>query len=250
MKKTVQKYLQLLRGRDRGTVAVTFFLSLPIFLFIISLMAQYALIINARIVLGHATAAAARSAMVALPTDPLVDTVYDPNSGSSDGSLDGVAFVNRAARMELESISPKALGGNSTEATSVAQALQASGLPIPDSFADHYTFAENATTIEWQRLDDSDQHIPETQWQPADFAKAPGQRIQLTIHYYFYLNAPGVKVWGPLIGELNPPALQSAFNDGRDRYFLPMTSTYIVQLSHGRETMADSNGVPFQPAAP
>ena len=58
------------RTWDRGTVAVTFLLSLPILLFIIAIFVQYALIVNAQLVIDRAVQAAARTAMTALPTNP------------------------------------------------------------------------------------------------------------------------------------------------------------------------------------
>ena len=66
----VGKYLRLLKGRDKGTVAITFLLSLPILLTVIGVLVQYALLANAQLTLNHAVQSAARSAMTALPTDP------------------------------------------------------------------------------------------------------------------------------------------------------------------------------------
>jgi Flp pilus assembly protein TadG len=237
MKKLLRKYLQLLKGRDKGTVAVTFILSLPLLLVTLCVIAQYALIINARIVLNHAVAAAARSAIVCLPTDPAIDTANDNLT-----PIQGDQLVNESARMILESISPKATTSIDEEARTITDSLQKSGIQVPNSFADHYAFAEAATTVSWMQLDTAGQPIPGTQFPPEQFAKWRGQTIQLTVNYRFYLNVPGAKIWGrALSGQDGPETLA-----GVTGYFIPLTASYNVQLSHGREAMSDNSGVPIQ----
>ncbi len=228
---------RFLRAHDRGTVALTFIFSLPILLLIISIITQYALIINARIMLNHALSAAARSAMVALPTDPQVDTLDLPNDVANPTPLDGTAVVQQAACMQLVALSPKAKSAPSGTAVNLAQALQQVGLTIPNAYAERYTFADAATYVSWQRLDNNGTPILENQWQPADFAKAPGQRIQLTVKYYFLLTAPGTNLF---MGENDTIA-------GITGKFLPISATYTVQLAHGREATTDSNGYPLNP---
>jgi Flp pilus assembly protein TadG len=229
MKQFLKQFAALLRGRDRGTVAITFLLSLPLLLFILCILTQYALMINARLVVAHAAANAARTAMTALPTDPAVDTT----GNSSD--LDGVEFVNTTARMQLEAISPVAKITPSEEAASITNALQIAGADIPDSYKDRYTFAENATTISWQRLDSNGTPIVEEQWEPAQFAAASGQRIRLTVQYNFLLNVPAVSFF---IGHADTIA-------GVTGRFATFTSTFDVQLAHGRETATNANGWPI-----
>jgi Flp pilus assembly protein TadG len=237
MKKLLRQYVRLLKGRDKGTVAVTFLLSLPLLLFTLCVIAQYALIINARLVLDRATSAAGRSAMVCLPTDPQIDMQSDNVT-----PVEGEGMVSQAAMMVLESISPKAQGEISEEARTITLSLQDAGIAVPDSYADHYTFAQAATTVEWARVDSGGQPIGETQWTTTQFAQSRGQAIQVTVHYRFYLNVPGVKLWGrALSGQAGPETVA-----GVTGYFIPLTSSYIVQLSHGREAQALTDGSPLQ----
>jgi Flp pilus assembly protein TadG len=232
-----------LRGHDRGTVAVTFILCLPLLLFVISLVTQYALIVNARIVLDHAAAAAARSAITALPTDSNIDTVYTVNGPEP---LRGEDYVTRAALIQLAAISPASTTGVTDEAQAITTALHAAGVGASASFASRYGFAAGATSISWQRLDATGQPINEAQWQPVDFAKAGPQRIQLSVQYNFFLNAPGVKVWGPILTGQKVPMTIS----GITGYFLPMTAKLTVQLTSGREAAADTNGLPLTAQEP
>ncbi len=235
--KLLRRYVELLKGRDKGTVAVTFLLSLPLLLVTLCVITQYALIINARIVLNRAVSAAARSAMVCLPTDPQIDTQYDNQT-----ELQGDQMVNQSAMMILESISPKAQGAISDEGRQITDSLQKSGIQVPTTFADHYTFAQAATTLEWTQVDTSGQPIPGTQWPPEQFAHWRGQTIQLTVHYRFYLNVPGSKLWGAaLSGQTGVDTIA-----GVTGYFIPLTATYTVQLSHGREAQSTPEGVPIE----
>src|SRR5437763_1937362 len=102
VRKILQRYLELLRGRDKGTVAVTFLLSLPLLLILIGIFAQYALLVNGRLTVDRAVSSAGRSAMTALPT-------YEPVD-----DIDGEATVNKAARLALVPISPVAQDGASS----------------------------------------------------------------------------------------------------------------------------------------
>ncbi len=166
--------------------------------------------------------------MVALPTDPTVDTMFD---GSP---LDGELFVNRAARIELATISPRATDGSTSEGSNVMQALKDAGLPVDQTFADRYNYAAEASRVSWK---DSDIGV---QWQPSDFARHSGRRIQLTLSYTFQLTVP---LANGLLATSNTIA-------GVKGYFLPLTSTYTVQLSPGREAESNQNGYPVQPVAP
>jgi len=200
--------------RERGTVAITFLLALPIFLWIICVMVQYALLVNARMGVDRAVMAAARSAMTSLPTDPEVDYV------------DGDHNVRRAAWMALEPLSPKATQ-MAMDAQDVVGALENLGVSVPSSYAARYSYAQEATTVEWTRIDDNDNPIPGPEWLPLDYAEHTGQRIKLTIKYRFHINVPGIR---------SMPGFATDDNvGGINGKFMTLTSSHIVQLTHGRQ---------------
>ena len=198
-RKTLALIRSAFRGRDRGTVAMQFILTLPILLTIIGVLVQYALLVNAKLTMDRALAAAARSAMTTLPTNQTI------------GEAGGPDYVRRAALMVLESLSPRANMDVSSEGQAIANALSSMGLVPPgESFAARYTYADAATGIEM----------------PAgNFAQSPGARISLTIHYDFRLTVPGVNA---MIGR-------SATVAGVEGRFRRLTSTVEVQLSPGRD---------------
>jgi len=150
MKRLLQKYFHLLKGRDKGTVAITFLLSLPVLLTVIGVLVQYALLANARLTLDRAVAAAARSAMTSLPTDAALDNL--PLSTSSNN-------VNRSALMILESLSPVSQDITS-DATTVADALAQVGVNVPPTYAARYSFAQNASQVSITPLDVNNVPIP------------------------------------------------------------------------------------------
>jgi hypothetical protein len=231
MKKIIKKYAELLRGRDRGTVAVTFLLSLPILLFIMSLVVQYALIVNARIVLNRAAAAAARSAMTALATDPSVETTGD---GPGAPPLDGVAFVKMAACERLESISPVSPIPAGVP-NSDTQTIRSYGLSVDNGFGARYDYADQATTIHWQAVDDAGNPIGDLDPPPSVLCHSAGQGMQLTVSYRFYLNAPGAKLF---IGDAGNVG-------GVNGRFLTLSTTYRFHIVHGREAATTGNGAPI-----
>ena len=207
------------RTWDRGTVAVTFLLSLPILLFIIAIFVQYALIVNAQLVIDRAVQAAARTAMTALPTNPDVDNVQ------------GDLLVRRSAYLALAHISPMA-ADESADGQMIADAL-AKLAPVTDlGLGRRYTYAENGATVEWQRVDDGGNVIGGVEWTPTDYARSHGQRVKVTVHYPFLLTVPAVN---KLIGE------NSATPGVTGRVLMLQAST-IVQLSHGREAQASGSG--------
>jgi len=200
--------------RRRGTVAVTFLLALPIFLVIICVMVQYAMLVNARMGVNRAVMAAGRSAVTSLPTDPDVDYV------------DGEHNVRRAAWMALEPLSPKGTD-IAMDAQEVVAAMENLGVSVPSSYAARYSYAQAATTVEWVRIDDDDIPITVSTWEPIDYAEHVGQRIRLTVTYKFHINVPVIR---------NLPGFgQDDTVCGITGKFFTMSSTYIVQLTHGRE---------------
>jgi len=218
MKKAWLRLVEWLKGRDKGTVAVTFILSLPVLMLIIAVMVQYALLATGRLAFERALAAAARSAMVALPTDPVVD------------NTNGTAFVQRAIFLNLAPISPPA-DNVSGEASTVAQALAGVGVNVPSDFGRRYTFAQNGTTITIDNLSGNEAGSMEG----INYAKAAGGRVRITVTYPFRLNVPFINVLG---GD------QTSIAGASGRYFW-FKGHVDVQLSDGRMVPTDRNGEPI-----
>src|SRR5215212_9878765 len=81
---------------DTGSAAVSFILAFPIFLTIVGIVVQMALMVNAKIMVTHAADAAARAAATSLP----------------DGHPEN---VQKAAWQALAPISPKSTGAAASE---------------------------------------------------------------------------------------------------------------------------------------
>jgi Flp pilus assembly protein TadG len=145
--------------RRRGTVSVTFILTLPIFLCIIAILVQYALMLNARIMVQYAAETAARSAVTAVP----------------DQHEEAIA---RAARTSLVTLSPQATTAVDPEATAMADAMRGAGIDIADSFAPRYTYAKEATQVSWVTFDEGP--LP---WDAAE-------EVTVTVRYRFQLTVP------------------------------------------------------------
>ncbi len=201
-------HFEWLRGRDRGTVTLTFALSLPILLLLIGVLVQFALLANARMTLDRAVQAGARSAMTSLPTDQGI------------GDAGGAAFVERSIRMTLESLSPASTDSPSSEAQSVADALQQIGATLPDRYIQRYTYGQEATVIQITPIDVNGAPVNVT-----DFSKVAAPRVRLTVQYDFQLTVPIV---GSTVGRLDTVG-------GISGRFITLTSTLDVQLSPGRE---------------
>jgi Flp pilus assembly protein TadG len=200
-----------LKGRDKGTVAVTFLLSLPILLTVIGVLVQYALLANAQLTLNRAVQAAARSAMTALPTDPGL------------GERGGPDFVRRSALMTLESLSPAA-ADVSNEGLAVADALEQVGENPPASYAARYNFAQQATQMDIAPLGGSG----------TDYPRMAAPRVRLTVQYDFLLTVPVLR---DVVGRTDTVA-------GITGRFMRLTSSLDVQLSHGRQAPTNGAGVP------
>jgi hypothetical protein len=200
------KLRALLRGRDSGTVTLTFALSLPILLLLIGILVQFALLANAQLALDRAVHAGARSAMTSLPVDPAI------------GDAGGPANVERSVRMILESLSPASPETPTTEAQTVAQALQALGAALPDRYVERYSYAHRATVISIVPIDGTQ----------ANFARERAPRVRLTVQYDFRVTVP---ILGVFLGRVDTVA-------GVQGRFRTLTSTVDVQLSPGREAGA------------
>ncbi len=213
---TCSKYLQLLKGRDKGTVAITFLLSLPILLTIIGVLVQYALLANARLTLNRAVQSAARSAMTALPTDPVL------------GEAGGPTLVQRSALMTLESLSPAA-ADVSDEGLAVADALAQAGANPPASYAARYTYAQGATQVTIQPIDGNGNPTG-----VINYATTAAPRVRITVQYDFRLTVPVLK---DVVGRTDTVA-------GVAGRFMTLTAFLDAQLSHGREAPTDGMGDP------
>ena len=143
---------------DHGAVAVSFILCLPIFLTLIGIIVQLALLVNAKIMVDNALHTAARSAVTALP-----EHQFDA--------------IQRAARFALVPVSPQAQTAPSQEATAVSAALSDCGVAVPATFAARYTYATEAANVTWNPSG-------------TDYQRSAGQEVQVTLHYKFYLTVP------------------------------------------------------------
>jgi Flp pilus assembly protein TadG len=216
VRKILRKYAGLLKGRDKGTVAITFLLSLPILMAVIGVLVQFALLANARLTVDRAVASAARSAMTAVPTDQNL------------GDAGGVNYPVRSALMVLESLSPQSpnmVGDGET----IKEALTQVGANPPGSYAARYDYAQQAAVVTIVPIDGNGNVIS-----GVNYAATAAGRVRITVTYDFQLTVPAANV---MVGR----AATVAGVTGR---FLTLTSSLDVQLSHGRETPADAEGTP------
>jgi len=208
---------RLFAGRDRGTVAISFLLCLPILIMVVGVIVQYAMLVQTRLVIVRALSSAARSAVTALPSDQVI------------GDRGGPDVVRRAAFMMLQSISPPATDSSSAEALNIADALQQTGLTPPTSFAARYTFAQQAAVVTVVPIDNNGMEISDPNFNYKLY-RSSGARI--TIVYQAPLVVPGIN---KLYGTYTTIA-------GVTGYFSPMTVTQDVQLSPGREAAGGFSG--------
>jgi Flp pilus assembly protein TadG len=188
---------------NRGSAAIPFLIALPIFLMIVGILVQYALIVNAKSMLDEATILAARSAATCLP----------------DQESDRIA---KAARMALVTISPQAKVAEDPEGSQIAGALGQMGATISDTYASRYTYAKEATTVTWNPSG-------------VDFLKSPGQEVEVTVKYRYFLTVPGAMRF---VSDSTDPV---AGVPGR---FVTLISRCKVQTAHGRQTMVNTSGWP------
>lgn len=199
--RTVPTILRTLVQRihsDQGTVAVSFILALPIFLIILAILVQYALLINAKIMLDQTAISAGRTAATCLPTDVQLDNVIAEDN------------INRTAYIQLVPLSPVARGGTNAESQVVAQAFTNAGVQLPAKFAERYTYAAEATAVSYPQR---------------NYAASNGQDLELQVSYKFYLTVPGAQ---RLIGNADTVG-------GISGRFITLFSTTQVQTAHGRQ---------------
>ncbi len=142
----------------RGGATISFAVAFPIFLFIVGVLVQYALIVNAKLVIDNAAQQAARAAVTSLP----------------EGKPDN---VRAAAFMALAPICPSAKDSVTADAIALAQSLRTLGVSVPDSFSARYTYASEAARVTW------DPNI--------DYTRSPSRELTMKVIYRFYLTVPG-----------------------------------------------------------
>ena len=189
---------------DRGSAAVPFILALPIFLWVVAILVQYTLIVNAKLLIDHAAQSAARAAVTSLP----------------EGHPEN---VRAAAYLSLTTLSPVATSPVSPQADAVYQAMQISGIPVADSFPARYAYAMDATQVNWK-----------AQNPQIDFTTSPGCQTDVTVTYRLCLTVPGAM---GLIGSADTVA-------GIKGRFLNIVSTSRVETSHSRQTASSGGGWP------
>ena len=160
--------------------------------------------------------------------------------------LDGAAFVKASACIQLSAISPRATADPSDDAETIraafAKAMPAAATAFNQNFAMRYTYADAATTIHWQPIDDQDNPIGTIDPPPSVLCHYRGQRVQFTVTYSFALTAPGAL---HLLGHLDPALDQlRGITGSTPGHYLTLGAKYNVQLSPGREAITDGNGWP------
>jgi hypothetical protein len=111
----------------------------------------------------------------------------------------------------------------------VADALTQLGMTLPNGYVQRYTYAEQATEITIEPVDNVGVRM-----EGEDYSKMEAPRVRLTVTYDFKLTVP---LWGMVFGREDTV-------DGVTGRFLRMTSSTLVQLSHGREGGSDVGGTP------
>lgn len=156
-KRAIRRLLAALHD-DRGGAAISFVLTFPIFLIIVGIIVQYALIINAKVNIDRAAQAAARAAITCLPDE-------QPER------------VSQAARMSLVPLSPEAKSPIAAEAEGMYDSLRRMGVNTAETFPRRYTYAMEATRVTWNPR--------------IDFLHSAGREIEVMVVYRYYLTVPG-----------------------------------------------------------
>jgi len=194
----------ILLHSDGASAAVSFILAFPIFLTIVAIVVQMALMVNAKIMVTHAADAAARAAATSLP----------------DGHPEN---VQKAAWQALAPISPKSTGAAASEGSDVYNALKAVGAKPSETFAARYTYAMGATDVTWTP-------------QQKDFEGSPGQEVEVTVTYKFMLTVPGAM---RMVPDADPATVAGV--KGR---FWSVTAKGRAVTAHGRKAPANGSGWP------
>ncbi|QOV88399.1 TadE/TadG family type IV pilus assembly protein [Humisphaera borealis] len=195
----IVRIIRTARGDD-GAAAVSFIMTFPLFLLIVAIIVQLALIVTAKIMISHAADTAARAAMTSLPED----------------KPDNVA---RAARLALTPICPEAKNGASSQASAVADALRQLGTEVPESFANRYTYAMEATQVNWTPSEHN-------------YIGSEGSPVEVELTYQFRLTVPFA------MRLVSGRETSVAGVSGR---FWEVSARRQVQASHGRRARIDND---------
>ena len=146
---------------DHGSAAVSFILTFPIFLTIVAVIVQLALMVNARIMV----------AVLPGRCRPIGD---DKPFLTDIRKMSGMPLHPR----KLCALGPEATSGSSRRCGGCAvNALRSLGVDVPDSLAARYAYAMEATTVSWS---------PEI-----DFAaRSKASEVEVTVNYQFHLTVP------------------------------------------------------------
>jgi Flp pilus assembly protein TadG len=189
---------------DDGAAAVSFILAFPIFLTIVAIIVQLALMVNAKLMVVNAADTAARSAATSLPDE-------HPEN------------IHHAAWLALAPVSPRAEGPVASEAAAAADALRRVGVEVPDTFAARATYAKDATTVSWD---------PDPR---EGFADKPAQEVDVTVTYRFRLTVP--------VAMRIVSAAEDTVAGVKGRFW-DVSSTSKTQTAHGRKTSSGYYGWP------
>ena len=197
------RLLRLARD-DRGAAATSFILTFPIFLTIVAVIVQLGLIVNAQLVLNHASYVAARSAAACLPED------------KGD-------HVRPAAYMILASISPSG-SDSDPDADAIAAALGNIGFNVLPTYARRFHYAAINTQIHWTFDKWADLAFPPSN-DETDLRYRLAQEVKVTVDYRFLLTVP---VAGRIVATFRGEAAPGVRGD-----FLDMRSTCSALTNNG-----------------
>lgn len=198
--------LMPLSGRlgQRGTSVLEFALVLPLLLLLLLTIMQFSLLYNAGQVVQYAAHAAARSAIVYVPSDvPSDEGISDPSlqlTLSNESAK--YATIKKAAALACVGISPRVSWLTSEWANNpfvsdivggVSGALESiPGIGDMSEYLDRYGYAQQMTRIHFQKYDAaSGEYVDlESDGNQALHFTDPGEDISVMVEHEFYLAIP------------------------------------------------------------
>ena len=130
MRKRLAQILDLFRRRDKGTVAISFMLSLPILMLLVGILTQFALLANARL-FGTTPWAALGELGREIGVEELSDLAAALTLAADDGAKIRQSLAARAATMrrrELADVEGEA--GEKSQSMLVAQLVICAGFMV------------------------------------------------------------------------------------------------------------------------